>query len=60
VKELAKPIQGTLFLAGEATDAEGRTGTVEGAIATGVRAAGQVKRAAKRRSAQRQQRSATQ
>jgi monoamine oxidase len=46
-KELAKPIQGTLFLAGEATDAEGRTGTVEGAIATGMRAARQVKRAAK-------------
>jgi monoamine oxidase len=44
-RELAKPIAGTLFLAGEAMDAEGRTGTVEGAVATGLRAAGQVKRA---------------
>ncbi|HEX6900213.1 MAG TPA: NAD(P)/FAD-dependent oxidoreductase [Thermoanaerobaculia bacterium] len=41
-KDLAKPVKGTLFFAGEATDAEGRTGTVEGAIATGFRAARQV------------------
>lgn len=36
---LAEPVDGTLFFAGEATDAEGRTGTVEGAIASGRRAA---------------------
>jgi monoamine oxidase len=44
-RDLAKPIAGTLFLAGEATDSEGRNGTVEGAVASGLRAAGQVKRA---------------
>jgi monoamine oxidase len=44
-RDLAKPIDGTLFLAGEATDAEGRNGTVEGAIATGLRAANQVRKA---------------
>ncbi|HXO20217.1 MAG TPA: NAD(P)/FAD-dependent oxidoreductase, partial [Thermoanaerobaculia bacterium] len=44
-RDLAKPIASTLFLAGEAMDAEGRNGTVEGAIASGLRAAGQVKRA---------------
>ena len=42
--ELARPLQGTLFFAGEATDAEGATGTVHGAIATGRRAARQVMR----------------
>jgi len=47
---LAKPIGGTLFLAGEALDAEGRNGTVEGALASGLRAAGQVKRRLGRRS----------
>jgi monoamine oxidase len=36
---LARPVRGTLFFAGEATDVEGRTGTVHGAIATGYRAA---------------------
>lgn len=40
-KTLAKPVAGTLFFAGEATDTGGRTGTVEGAIATGLRAARQ-------------------
>lgn len=44
-RELAKPVDGTLFLAGEAMDAEGRNGTVEGAIASGLRAAGLAKRA---------------
>ena len=44
-RDLAKPIAGTLFLAGEATDAEGRNGTVEGAIGSGLRAAGQVRKA---------------
>ena len=43
-KELAKPLRGTLFFAGEATDAEGATGTVHGAIASGRRAARQIVR----------------
>jgi len=43
--ELAKPIRGTLFFAGEASEASGGTGTVHGAIATGTRAAKQVLRA---------------
>jgi monoamine oxidase len=42
---LSRPVRHTLFFAGEATDAEGRTGTVHGAIATGHRAAAQVTRA---------------
>ncbi|HET9013915.1 MAG TPA: NAD(P)/FAD-dependent oxidoreductase [Gemmatimonadaceae bacterium] len=42
---LARPLRGTLFFAGEATDPEGRTGTVHGAIATGHRAASQLRRA---------------
>jgi monoamine oxidase len=42
---LARPVRGTLFFAGEATDPEGRTGTVHGAIATGRRAAAQAVRA---------------
>jgi monoamine oxidase len=42
---LSRPVRRTLFFAGEATDAEGRTGTVHGAIATGHRAAAQVTRA---------------
>jgi monoamine oxidase len=41
---LSRPVQGTLFFAGEATDAEGRTATVHGAIATGQRAAQQALR----------------
>jgi len=44
-KALARPVEKTLFFAGEAADEEGRTGTVEGAIGTGLRAARQVKRA---------------
>lgn len=47
-KTLARPVEGTLFFAGEATDAEGRTGTVEGAIATGLRVAKQVEAALKK------------
>jgi monoamine oxidase len=39
---LARSVAGTLFFAGEAFDAEGRNGTVEGAIASGKRAAKQV------------------
>jgi monoamine oxidase len=36
---LARPVEGTLFLAGEATESSGRNATVHGAIATGLRAA---------------------
>jgi monoamine oxidase len=39
---LAQPLADTLYFAGEATDTEGRTGTVDGALATGMRAAGQI------------------
>lgn len=42
---LARPLRGTLFFAGEATDTEGATGTVHGALASGRRAARQVLRA---------------
>jgi len=47
---LGKPLRGTLFFAGEATDVEGRTGTVHGAIATGRRAAQEVQRSLTTRS----------
>jgi len=40
--ELAHPVDGTLFFAGEATQSDGRNATVHGAIASGVRAAMQV------------------
>jgi monoamine oxidase len=40
-RALARPLAGTLFFAGEATDTEGATGTVHGAIASGRRAARQ-------------------
>jgi monoamine oxidase len=40
--ELAAPIDGTLFFAGEATESDGQNGTVHGAIASGHRAAKQV------------------
>jgi monoamine oxidase len=36
---LARPIEDTLFFAGEATDLEGQNGTVHGAMASGQRAA---------------------
>jgi monoamine oxidase len=42
---LARPLRGTLFFAGEATAPDGRTGSVDGAIASGLRAARQVRRA---------------
>jgi len=42
--KLARPVRRTLFFAGEASDAEGRTGTVHGAIASGRRAASQLLR----------------
>jgi monoamine oxidase len=41
-KELAAPVDSTLFFAGEATDTTGNFGTVHGAIATGKRAAKEV------------------
>jgi monoamine oxidase len=43
--KLARPVRRTLFFAGEASDSEGRTGTVHGAIASGRRAATQILRA---------------
>ena len=50
-KLLSRPVQRTLYFAGEAADAEGRTGTVEGAIATGLRAAKQIGRSRHRQRA---------
>ena len=44
-RRLARPVRGTLFFAGEATDTAGSTGTVHGAIASGERAAKQVLKA---------------
>ena len=41
-KALSRSIEGTIWLAGEAYDAEGRTGTVEGAIGSGQHAAERV------------------
>ncbi len=41
-RELARPLQGTLFFAGEATEFNGRQGTVDGAIASGHRAAKEI------------------
>ncbi|HXU46471.1 MAG TPA: NAD(P)/FAD-dependent oxidoreductase [Thermoanaerobaculia bacterium] len=43
-KSLSRPVGRTLFFAGEATSAPEWTGTVEGAIATGLRAAQQIAR----------------
>ena len=42
--QLARPVENTLFFAGEATNTEGHLGTVHGAIATGLRAAKEVQR----------------
>lgn len=39
---LGKPVEQTLFFAGEATDSSGHTGTVHGAIASGKRAAQEI------------------
>ena len=41
-RQLAEPIANTLFFAGEATDFEGRHGTVHGALASGLRAAKEI------------------
>ena len=43
--ELARPVDKTLFFAGEATDTSGFTGTVHGGIASGHRAAGEILKA---------------
>lgn len=43
--ELAKPIDATLFFAGEATDSNGQHATVEGAVASGWRAARELSKA---------------
>jgi monoamine oxidase len=42
VRALAAPVEDTLFFAGEATNTDGQTGTVHGAIATGRRAAREI------------------
>ena len=39
---LARPLETTLFFAGEATDTAGHNGTVHGAIASGRRAAKEI------------------
>jgi uncharacterized protein with NAD-binding domain and iron-sulfur cluster len=39
---LAQPVENTLFFAGEATNSDGHTATVHGAIASGRRAAREV------------------
>jgi monoamine oxidase len=41
---LAEPLQGTLFFAGEATDTDNESGTVTGALHSGIRAAGELLR----------------
>jgi len=41
-RKMAEPVDNTLFFAGEHTETEGHSGTVHGAIATGLRAASQV------------------
>lgn len=48
---LAQPIADTLFFAGEATDSDGNSGTMHGAIATGYRAAEELLRAERRQAA---------
>lgn len=48
-EELARPVEDTLFFAGEATHATGFAGTVHGAMATGERAAREVLRGLGRR-----------
>ena len=44
VRALAAPVGETLFFAGEATNSDGPTGTVHGAIARGWRAAHEILR----------------
>ena len=47
-RDLAEPISGTLFFAGEATNFQGHNGTVHGAIASGKRAVKEIFAADKR------------
>src|SRR6185369_4794304 len=42
MRELAEPLENTLFFAGEATSYQGHWGTVHGAVASGIRAAREV------------------
>ena len=49
--QLAEPVADTLFFAGEATNADGYSGTVHGAIATGLRAADEVLKSGRLRAA---------
>ena len=44
LEALARPLEGTLFFAGEATDTSGQNGTVHGAIASARRAVQQIRR----------------
>jgi monoamine oxidase len=46
-EELARPVQDTLFFAGEAVHVDGFAGTVHGALETGERAAREVLRSLK-------------
>jgi monoamine oxidase len=39
---LARPVAGTLFFAGEATCGGGHSSTIEGALRSGLRAAGEI------------------
>ncbi len=48
---LAEPVADTLFFAGEATDGDGSSGTMHGAIRSGYRAAGELLNAQRRRAA---------
>jgi monoamine oxidase len=48
---LAEPVANTLFFAGEATDSDGNSGTMHGAIATGYRAADELLSLARRQAA---------
>lgn len=48
-KRLSRPVRGTLFFAGEAANAEGRSGTVHGALESGEHAAKQVLRSLSKR-----------
>lgn len=46
-QKLSEPLQDTLFFAGEATDGEGNSGYLHGAIASGIRAARQILQSAR-------------
>jgi monoamine oxidase len=48
-EQLAQPLAGTLFFAGEAADCEGEAGTVAGALQSGTRAARELLAVARRR-----------